>query len=86
MPRRFTTFVRNIEAIGLRSGIESRALKSHVSLRDLYEGPNRAPSIAAARRTVYVWLLSQGKGINEIARLFDRAPNGVFKLTQKKGG
>ena len=71
-----------LQDIGLHGKIEARALQAHVSLRDLYEGPHRAPSIAAARRSIYLWLLKEGKGNNEIARLFDRAPSGVLKLTK----
>lgn len=84
MPKRsFTRFVRRLELIGLRVDIEQRALKLHVSLQDLYEGPDRAPSISAARKAVYIWLMDKGKGGNEIARLFDRAPNSVWKMTRK---
>lgn len=85
MARSFRKFVARLDKIGLRQALEGRALKLHVSLQDLYEGPGRAPSITAARRDVYLWLLNKGKGIREIARLFDRAPSGVLKLTQKNG-
>lgn len=78
--RSYRRFVTRLESIGLRVSVEKRALKLHVSLRELYEGPDRAPSIAAARRAVYIWLAGEGKGLNEIARLFDRAPSGVSKL------
>lgn len=84
MKRSFKKFVARLDAIELRQMIEERVLFTHVSLRQLYEGPDRAPSIVAARREVYTWLLGEGKGVNEIARLFDRAPSGVSKLT--KGG
>jgi DNA-binding CsgD family transcriptional regulator len=84
MKRSFTKFVARLDAIKLRAKVEARALQAHVSLRDLYEGPDRAPSIAAARRSIYMWLLGEGKGNNEIARLFDRAPSGVLKLTRGK--
>jgi len=77
--RSFAKFTARLSEIGLLAGVERRALVLHVSLRDLYEGP-AAPSTAAARRAVYSWLASQGKGNNEIARLFDRAPSGVMKL------
>ena len=82
MKRSFTKFVARLDTIKLRTKVEARALQAHVSLRDLYEGPDRAPSIAAARRAIYLWLLKEGKGNNEIARLFDRAPSGVLKLTK----
>lgn len=78
--RSFQRFVRELDKIRLRQMLEKRALKLHVSLRDLYEGPGRAPSISSARRAIYLWLQERGKGINEIARLFDRAPSGVMKL------
>jgi hypothetical protein len=82
MKRSYEKFMRRLGAIGLHVKVESRALQMHVSLRDLYEGPDKAPSIAAARRAVYLWLIEEGKGNNEIARLFDRAPSGVLKLTR----
>jgi len=84
--RSFARFRTRLDAIGLLKYVEARALKLHVSLRDLYDGPARAPSIAAARRAVYLWLMKAGKGVNEIARLFDRAPNGVWKITRERGG
>lgn len=85
MPKRsFQTFARRLKKIGLHAAIEKRALMLHVSLRDLYEGANRAQSISAARKSVYLWLMRQGKSINEIARLFDRAPNGVWKMMKEK--
>jgi hypothetical protein len=82
--RSFGKFVLRLQDIGLHGKIEKRALALHVSLRDVYEGSGgRLPqSIAAARRSIYLWLLKQGKGNNEIARLFDRAPSGVLKLTR----
>lgn len=83
MKRSFQIFVRKLDKIELRQPIEERALELHVSLRDLYEGPGRAPSITAARRDVYSWLFNKGKGIREIARLFDRAPSAVSRLIQK---
>jgi DNA-binding CsgD family transcriptional regulator len=82
MKRSFTKFVARLEAIGLHAKIEKHALALHVTLRDLYLGPGRAPSITAARRSIYLWLLKEGKGNNEIARLFDRAPSGILKLTR----
>lgn len=84
--RSFRRFSARLDAIGLRRAIEKRALAAHVSLRELYDGPGRgAPSIVAARRAVYTWLMSEGKGLNEIGRLFDRAPSGVSKLTNSGG-
>lgn len=81
MPERsFRKFALRLGTIGLRDEVEKRSLALHVSLRDLYEGPDRAPSIASARKAVYGWLKGKGKGNNEIARLFDRQPSGVQKL------
>jgi hypothetical protein len=82
--RSFSQFVKRLGAVGLLNGVEDRSLALHVSLKELYEGPNRAPSITAARRAVYLWLMEEGKGNNEIARLFDRAPNSVWKMTKGK--
>lgn len=84
MKRSFRDFVTELIAIGLRKEVEALALAKHVSLRDLYEGPDKAQSIAAARRAVYGWLMKEGKSLNEVARLFDRAPNGVWKLTRTR--
>lgn len=84
MKRSFKRFVTRIDAVQLLSEIESRAFAFHVSLRELYEGPDRAPSIVSARRAVYKWLVSRGKSLNEVARLFDRAPNGIWKLLAEK--
>lgn len=84
MTRSFKKFLARLDEIDLRRGVESRSVKMHVTLRDLYEGGGREPSIAAARRVVYVWLMKEGRGLNEIARLFDRAPSGVAKLTREK--
>jgi hypothetical protein len=78
--RAFKPFVARLEEIGLHAEVEARALAHHVSLRDLYEGPDGAPSITAARRDVYSWLVKSGKGLNEVARIFDRAVSGVSKL------
>ena len=83
MKRSYTKFTARLDAAGLRTEIEARALKLHVSLPELYDGPARAPSIVAARRAVYAWLAKQGKGNNEIARLFDRAPSGVMMLLRR---
>ena len=82
--RSFKPFVARLDATGLHAEVETRALAHHVTLRELYEGPGRAPSIVAARRAVYLWLMEEGKGVNEVARLFDRAPNGVWKMTRGK--
>ena len=84
MKRSFQKFLRKLDEIGLREAIEKRSLKFHVSLLELYEGQGRTPSIGAARKSVYSWLFyTKKKGINEIARLFDRAPSGVLKLARK---
>jgi hypothetical protein len=80
--RSFGKFVLRLQDIGLHGKVEKHALALHVTLRDLYEGPDRAPSISNARQFVYRRLLKEGKGNNEIARLFDRAPSGVLKLTR----
>lgn len=83
MKRSFTRFLRTLDQIGLRQPLEEQALEAHVTLRDLYEGQGRSPSISAARKRTYTWLHHEkGKGINEIARLFDRAPSGVMRLVQ----
>lgn len=84
MKRSYQNFLIRLEAVGLRKEVEDRAVKLHVTLLDLYEGPDKAPSIVAARRAIYVWLMKKGKGLNEVARLFDRASNGVMKLTRDK--
>ncbi len=85
MKRSFHKFCTRLEEAGLYSQVLERTLEQHVSLIDLYEGPVRAPSIAAARRDVYAWLMRKGKGLNEVARLFDRAPSGVLKLVSGAG-
>lgn len=77
--RSFAKFVRRLGERGLHVSIEARALKHNVSLKDLYEG-DREASVMVARRDVYSWLMESGKSVNEVARLFDRAPNGVWKL------
>lgn len=84
MKRSYTGFVRRLASSGLLSDVEERTRKMRVSLLDLYEGPDKAQSIAAARRAVYGWLMKEGKSLNEVARLFDRAPNGVWKLTRTR--
>lgn len=83
MNRSYKTFVKRLTDIGLFDEVLDRALTAHVTLRDLYEGPDKATSIAAARRAIYGWLVKEGKSVNEVARLFDRAPNGVWKMTRK---
>jgi hypothetical protein len=80
MKRSFERFEMRLYESGLHDEVQKRTLKLHVSLRELYEGPARAPSIAAARRDVYKWLMGKGKGLNEVARLFDRMPSGILKL------
>ena len=83
MKRSFANFVKRLDAIGLRDKIEVRSLGFHVSLEELYGGASRAQSISAARRAVYKWLTKErGKSINEVARLFDRSPNGVWKMVK----
>ena len=72
--------MQRLREADLLQEVNARIGELHVSLRDLYEGPGRAPSIAQARKNVYAWLAKKGKGNNEIARLFDRAPSGVLKL------
>lgn len=84
MTRSFQKFLKRIDSVGFRGELEKRALKAHVTLQELYEGPDRAPSIAAARRVVYTWLMKNGKGLNEVARIFDRSAGGVAKLTKAK--
>lgn len=83
MKRSFAKFTARLDAIGLREKIEKRALTFHVSLEELYDGP-RAPSITAARRAVYSWLVKEGKSFNEVGHLFDRSANGVWKLAKGK--
>lgn len=83
MKRSFKAFEERVRANGLHAEITKRALAHHVTLQELYEGVDRAPSVAAARRAVYSWLAKRGKGANEIARMFDRAPNGVARMLQK---
>jgi hypothetical protein len=85
MKRSFEKFSKRLEAVGLFDEVLDLSLQEHVTLRDLYEGPVRAPSIANARRKIYKWLMKEGKGLNEVARLFDRAPSGVLKLTRGRG-
>ena len=84
MKRSFPKFLTRLDAIKFRDKIEKRSIALHVSLEDLYAGAGRAQSIAAARRDVYSWLVEEGFSINEVARLFDRSPNGVWKMTKEK--
>lgn len=78
--RSFDKFVKRLREADLLQEIDKRIGATHVSLRDLYEGPGHAPSVRQARKNVYAWLMKKGKGNNEIARLFDRAPSGIGKL------
>lgn len=80
MKRSFGNFVTRLRDVGLYDAIEKRALASHVSLQALYNG-DRTASVCAARRSVYLWLLKK-KSVNEIARLFDRAPSGIHRMTR----
>jgi hypothetical protein len=83
MTRSFERFVKRLDEIGLHDEIRTRALARAVSLRDLYSGP-RVPSTMRARRAVYTWLTTRKrKSINEVARMFDRAPTGVRKLVEE---
>jgi len=83
--RSFKTFMRRLESGGLLEEVSTRARLNYVTLEELYDGPNRAPSIAAARKAVYKWLLKNGKGLNEVSRIFDRNPSGVAKLVGRNG-
>jgi hypothetical protein len=83
MKRSFTKFLARLDDDDLRASVEGRALAEYVSLRALYEGPG-VRSITAARRSVYQWLMKSGKSLNEVARLFDRAPSGVLRLTSRR--
>ena len=83
MKRSFAKFEERLRAGALHAELTKRALAHHVSLRELYEGVDRAPSITAARHAVYAWLSKKGKGVNEIARLFDRMPNGVSRMLKR---
>lgn len=81
--RSFQKFSQRLRATELYLEVSKRSLAHHVTLRDLYEGPDRAPSVVTARRAVYTWLKEKkGYGVREVARLFDRAANGVSKLTR----
>ena len=79
--RSFDRFAHRLKLLGLHDAIVKRTMALHVPLRELYEGENLAPTIRAARKSIYVWLMREkGLGNNEIARLFDRAPGGIGKL------
>lgn len=82
--RSFTKFKERLTESGLVDDVQTWAMRMGVSLRELYDGPIKAPSIVAARRSVYQRLLKSGKSVNEVARIFDRAPSGVLKLTRGK--
>ena len=83
MSRSYTKFVTRLEAVALRADVEKRALSYNVTLAELYEGADRAPSVVAARRAVYLWLKKYKKrGNNEIARLFDRSNASISRLTR----
>ena len=82
MKRSFAMFLKRLDAIKFRDKIEKRSVALHVSLEDLYAGVGRSQSITVARRAVYLWLVEQGFSINEVARLFDRSPNGVWKMVK----
>ena len=86
MKRSFEKFEAHLYLVGLHADIEKHARKQNITLRSLYEGENRAPSVSAARRATYSWLRARGKGVNEIARLFDREPSGVAKMLRNGGG
>lgn len=83
-PRSFSVFSTRLKSIGLLKSVKDCALEVHVSLQDLYEGYDRAPSISAARRHVYLRLMEDGMGLNEVARLFDRSAGGMRKLIGRK--
>ncbi len=83
MKRSFKRFSDRLVNAELYLKIQALALKHHVLLSELYDG-DKSPSIISARRAVYVWLIRQGKSVNEVARLFDRAPSGVWKMTRSR--
>lgn len=77
--RSYPRFVKRLRDVDLYDEIETLALESHVSLKELYEGSYTA-SIRNARRAVYVRLVELGKNPREVARLFDRNAGGVYRL------
>jgi len=83
MKRSFQKFEKRLQASALHAEVTRRALVHHVTLQDLYEGADRSPSVSAARQAVYMRLWRLGKGVNEIARLFDRAPSGVWRMLHR---
>ena len=86
MKRSYEKFRRRLEDTGLLEEIETRARSLHVTLAVLYDGTGTEPSVGKARKDIYAWLVRQkGLGNNEVARLFDRAPNGISKLIRRKG-
>ena len=82
MTRSYDKFTKRLVDAGLFQYVQERSLKMRVSLHDLYLAGDKIPSVIAARRAVYQQLMKGGKSINEVARLFDRAPSGVWKLTK----
>lgn len=84
--RSFPKFEHRLKLLGLHDVIVKRAMALHVPLRELYEGGNLAPSVRAARKSIYTWLKEEGFGTNEIARLFDRAPSGIGKIIARAEG
>lgn len=80
--RSFRKFIARLDEMGLHQELHKRTLTFHVTLKELYDG-GREPSVIAARRAVYSWLMKEkGRGLNEVARLFDRAPTGVAKMVR----
>lgn len=86
MKRSFAKFEERLRSVALYAEIEKRALAHNITLRDLYAGPDRVPSISTARTVVYAWLSKRGKGVREIARIFDRSANGVVKKLKNGSG
>lgn len=87
MKRSFKKFEARLKETGRHGDVVKWAQASHVSLRELYDGP-RTPSVVSARRVVYSWLMQPGvgMGLREVARLFDRAPNGILMLIRGRNG
>lgn len=83
--RSYERFAARLTEIGLFNQIAAQARQQHITVRELYEGSNRgAPSVNRARKAIYAWLRDKkGKGNNEIARLFDRAPSGIARMLKK---